>query len=122
MVYTHGNLILLSMVGFGLSKNAGTTVKSDAVRLGRADDVLTQVLEGSNIGAINVEAAGRTFNKTLDNLLEILYTFVKNKLRLDKELSVRNLLVGKRVWQEILSEHKSKIVTCTRQLTTMLVG
>jgi len=122
MVYTHGNLILLAMVGWGLERNAGTQVRSDAVRLGRADDVLTQVLEGSNVGAINADAARRTFDKSLDRLMDVLFSFVKTEMDKDHELSVRNLLVGKRVWQAILKSHKNRIITATKQLKPMLVG
>jgi hypothetical protein len=122
LVYTHGNLVLLAMVGYGLKKNSGATLRSDSVRLGRAIDVMTQLLEGSALAAINTAATIRALDSMLSRQMDLLYRFVRAKLDADPEVTVRNLLVRETVFGQIVRELGDRIARNTAQVKGLLVG
>ena len=122
LVYTHGNLVLLAMLGTGIQENSKPGIQSDAPRLGRACDVLTHLVEGSTVGAINLKDAEKAIHQSLDSLLTVLYTFCRAKLAQDPEGTVRNLLVRDATWADLRTASLAEITTATRSTKEMLLG
>lgn len=122
LVYTHGNLILLGMLGTGIRENSKGGIQTDSLRLGRACDVLTHLVEHSTVGAINLKEAERAIYQGLDHMLEILYAYCRSKLPADSEVTVRNLLVRDATWEELRTANLTEITTGTLELKQMLLG
>lgn len=120
MVYTHGNLIVLSMLGTGIQANSGPGLAEDTNRLGHASDVLTQLLEGSRLGAINIRGTTRAINKSFSSNLETLYRYVSSRIRADPDLTVRNILVNENSWTEVKEKQLTAIAAAAKPLKGLL--
>jgi len=116
LVFTYGDLYLVTMMGWGLQNLAIKNLITDRTKLKFACDNLIMINENEFARNSPYTRLEKSIYSSLDGQFKIMYNYAKNYHEGDQDLSLREILLAKSAWEEMLGNNQNAILKSVRNL------